>query len=98
MLEAEGLFVAAEFVNSVVCELLTAILAAEIDEHAHGCRGEKAIHVEAWWRDALEHIDGLDQNSGRLDTRIFPDDDRAVTFFRAEREIDCAADHGVIPC
>ena len=98
MLEAEDLFVATVFVNSVVCELLTAILAAEIYESAHWCWGQKAIHVETWWRDALEHIDGLDQNSGGLDIGIFPDDDRAVTFFRAEREIDRAADHRVIPC
>ena len=41
---------------------------------------------------------GLDQNSGGLDIGIFPDDDRAITFFRAEREIDRAADHRVIPC
>ena len=80
MLEAEDLFVSTVFVNFVVCELLTAILAAEIYEHAHWRWGQKAIHVETWWCDALEHIDGLDQNSGRLDTGIFPDDDRAVTF------------------
>ena len=97
MLQAEGLLVAAKFVNSVVCKLLTAIIAAKIDKHAHGCRGEKAIHVEAWWRDALEHIDGLDQNGRRVDAWIFPDYDRTVALFRAEREINRAADHGVVP-